>query len=106
MSETSQQDGGKPKGTVPGLTKCPCNHDANVTTGWGMACDQHDQTTTTSKMSHDHKKQQNRVNSLFLTNLVSAIITTSQFVIRKGVDWTPLSERHGQSPPDCGYNKT
>ena len=55
-------------------------------------------------MSHDHKKQWNRVNSPFLTNLVSAIVTTTQFVIRTGVDWTPLSERHGQSPPDCGHN--
>ena len=26
--------------------KCPCSHGTNVTTYWGMACDQHDRTIT------------------------------------------------------------
>ena len=64
--------------TIGRQTQCPFGHDANGTTTGRLACDQHDRPTQTSIVHPRSAKPANRINTLFLTNLVCVKVTTTQ----------------------------
>ena len=83
LSQTNENTGRPNDQTIDESTKCPYSHDTHATTSRQLACDQHDRTNELNNVSQQTSRsdtQNNRLRLLFLTNLVCATVTSTQFI--------------------------
>ena len=83
LSQTNENTGRPNDQTIDESTKCPYSHDTHATASRQLACDQHDRTNELNNVSQQTSRsdtQNNRLRLLFLTNLVCATVTSTQFI--------------------------